>query len=76
MVRIEVIPNRGILKIGDYSEASFTLSHGELFREFCEKKGVPVQLPYIGGQYWAKEITRLGHITIMEDSFGICVYSF
>lgn len=76
MVKIEVIPNRGILKIGDYIEGSYTLSHGELFREFCEKKKVPIQLPYIGGQYWAKEISKLGHIAIMEDSFGICVYSF
>lgn len=76
MVRIEVIPNRGILDIEDYSDMSYTSSHGKLFKDFCEKKKVPIRLPYIGGWYWAKEIAKLGHIAIMEDSFGICVYAF
>ena len=71
MVRIEVIPNRDILNIADYDDASIFAGHGELFKEFCRKKKVPIDLPYIGGQYWAKEIARLGHIAIMEDHFGV-----
>lgn len=76
MVRIEVIPNRDILNIKDYEDISYTSSHGELFREFCREKNLPIHLPYIGGQYWMDAISKLGHIAIMEDSFGICVYSF
>lgn len=76
MVRIEVIPNKDILNIKDYEEISYTSSHGELFRDFCREKNLPIDLTYIGGQYWAEEISKLGHIAIMEDSFGICVYSF
>lgn len=75
MVRIEVIPNRDILNIADYDDASIFAGHGELFKEFCRKKKVPIDLPYIGGQYWAKEIARLGHIAIMEDHFGVCAYA-
>lgn len=75
MVRIEVIPNRSILNIADYEDYSISAGHGELFKEFCRKKKVPINLPYIGGQYWAKEIARLGHIAIMEDQFGTCAYA-
>ena len=75
MVRIEVIPNRDILNIADYEDASIFAGHGELFKIFCKKKKVPIDLPYIGGQYWAKEIAHLGHIAIMEDHFGICAYA-
>lgn len=75
MIRIEVIPNRDILNIADYEDASIGAEHGVLFRDFCRRKKVPIDLPYIGGQYWAKEIARLGHIAIMEDHFGICAYA-
>ncbi|MCI8588606.1 MAG: hypothetical protein HFG40_03035 [Bacilli bacterium] len=75
MVRIEVIPNTDILNIADYDEISISAEHGVLFRDFCQKKKLPIDLPYIGGQYWAKEIARLGHIAIMEDRFEICAYA-
>ena len=38
MVRIEVIPNRDILNIADYEDASIFAGHGELFKIFCKKK--------------------------------------
>lgn len=67
MVRIEVIPNRSVLDIEDYFYMSYTSSHGKLFKDFCEKKEVPIRLPYIGDWYWAKEIAKLGHISFHTD---------
>lgn len=69
MVRVEVIPNRSILDIDNYDEISYTSSHGDLFREFCKKNNIPISLPYIGGQYWAEPIAKLGHIAIFSDAF-------
>ncbi|MDE5586908.1 MAG: hypothetical protein K2I72_00890 [Bacilli bacterium] len=76
MVRVEVIPNRSILDIGNYDQISYTDSHGDLFREFCIKNNIPISLPYIGGQYWAEPIAKLGHIAIFSDAFSICAYAF
>lgn len=76
MVRVEVIPNRSILDIENYDEISYTGSHGDLFREFCKKYKIPISLPYIGGQYWAEPIAKLGHIAIFSDAFSVCAYAF
>lgn len=76
MVRVEVIPNRSILNIENYDEISYTGNHGDLFREFCKKYKIPISLPYIGGQYWAEPIAKLGHIAIFSDSFSVCAYAF
>jgi len=76
MVRVEVIPNRSILDVENYDEISYTCNHGDLFREFCKKYKIPISLPYIGGQYWAEPIAKLGHIAIFSDSFSVCAYAF
>ena len=76
MVRVEVIPNRDILDISSYDEVSYTSNHGDLFREFCHKYNIPISLPYIGGQYWAEPIAKLGHIAIFSDAFSVCAYAF
>ena len=76
MVRVEVIPNRNILDISGFDEVSYTSHHGDLFREFCRKYKIPISLPYIGGQYWAEPIARLGHIAIFSDAFSVCAYAF
>jgi len=76
MIRVEVITNKSILNISDYDEISYTLNHGDLFRNFCIKAKIPISIPYIGGQYWADPIARLGHIAIFSDQFEICAYSF
>ena len=76
MVRVEVIPNRSILDMDNYDEISYTSSHGDLFREFCKKNNIPISLPYMGGQYWAEPIAKLGHIAIFSGALSVCAYAF
>ncbi len=77
MVRVQVIPNTKILDIADYDTYSICLEEGELLSLFCEDYGVAVDLayPYRGGEKWAEEIVKKGHIVSIMDSFGISVYA-
>lgn len=74
MIRVQVIQNRKNPNNSDYDGYSITQNHGELFKDYCREKRIPISLPYIGGQYWAKALAKLGYIAIMHDSFGVCAY--